>query len=349
MESAAATPIDAVLLGTVSAPGSVEPLAQGQLAVRHGDRLELHDRAAFLDGASPSLLHARLLPPYARAAPLPDGTVVLAEGTRIRALDPGGRTRWEVPHPPWRHAPREPRPPGTPAVSPDGRLVCALVPTLAAGVDERLYYTRDTLLLLDAASGDVRARRPVGAISSDVTQRWHPDGSLLAVSCWTARYSWSTWWIEPRHDGLHIRGGTTMHEIVGFLPGTTRALTLRRAEGIAHNDDRDELASHEATADEQTAVLNLSDLATDPRSDEFDAAFLLDSAHVLVSGRIHRRGRPPATRHWLCDALTLRPLGRLRYPAPVGRHATPLGDGTWLTRHGQGERLHHWALPRQGT
>jgi hypothetical protein len=239
-----------------------------------------------------------------------------------------------------------------PAVSPDGALVSVVVPTLAAdGTPAALVqddpprhrYARDTLLLLDAVSGRIRARRPVGSIASDVTQRWHPDGSVLALSFWTAWYSWSTWWIEPRHDGLHIRGSTAMREVVDFLPGSSRALTLRRAEGIAHNDDRDELASHEVTADVPVALLDLGELAVDADKDEFADAFLLDAAHVLVTGRVYLPGRPVTVRHWVCSAVTLRPLGRVRYPVPVGTDVTTLGDGSWLTRNGA--RLHHWALP----
>ncbi|NWF28519.1 hypothetical protein HW130_20000 [Streptomyces sp. PKU-EA00015] len=341
MTSAAQRPIDATLLGGVRTPGSVHTASGGRLGVRHEDRIELHDRTAFLAGG-PSLLHSLALPCPARATPLPDGTVVAAESARIRAVGADGRTRWALPHPVWRHSSRDPRPPGAPVVSPDGRLVCAVVPALEPDTEE-CVYVRDTLLLLDAATGAVLAERPVGPVASDLTGTWHPDGHLMALSCWTACASWTTWWVEPRHDGLHIRGGVGMHEIVGFLPGTTRALTLRRAEHIAVNDDRDELAAHDAASDEQTALFDLSALAPDAGNDEFTAACLLDDAHVLVAGRIFPRGRPPATRHWLCDARTLAPLGRLRYPRRVGTTVTALGDGTWLTRHG--DELHHWALP----
>lgn len=341
MTSAAQRPIDATLLGGVRAAGSVHLVSGGRLGVRHEDRLELHDRTAFLAGG-PSLLHSLALPRPARAASLPDGSVVAAESARIRAVGPDGHTRWALPHPVWHHGSRGPRPPGAPVVSPDGLLVCAVVPTLGPDTEER-GYGRDTLLLLEAATGAVLAERPVGSIASGMTGAWHPDGHLMALSCWTAWASWTTWWVEPRHDGLHIRGGVGMHEVVGFVPGTRRALTLRRAEHIAVNDDRDELAAHDAASDEQTALFDLSALAADPENDEFTAASLIDGAHVLVVGRVFPRCRPPATRHWLCDARTLAPLGRLRYPRRVGTAVTALGDGTWLTRHG--DEIHHWALP----
>ncbi|WP_406001833.1 hypothetical protein [Streptomyces sp. NBC_00829] len=351
MMSTAETPIDATLIGTAPAAGSVTPLPGGRLSLRTDEALETHDAEVFLSGTLSPTRSLRL-PPCATAAPLAGGGAVVAEGTRVRVLGPEGNTRWELAHARWHGGHRDPRPPGRPAVSPDGRLVSVLVPTLAT--DERApilihdgpprhRYARDTLLLLDTASGEILARRPIGAVSSDVTQRWHPDGSLLALSCWTAWYSWSTWWIEPRHDGLHIRGGTTMREVIDFLPGAGRVLTLRRAEGIAHNDDRDELASHDVAADDPAELFDLSELAVDRENDEFAGAYLIDAAHVLVTGRIYLPGRPVSVRHWLCDTATLRPLGRLRYPVAVGGDVTPLGDGSWLTR--DRERLHHWTLP----
>lgn len=357
MMSTADSPIDATLIGTVPASdsipasSSIEPLTGGQLTIRTDDRLEFHDRETFLSG-TPSPTHSLRLPPHATATPLPNGGLIIAEGTRIRATDDDGTTRWEMTHAPWHSGQWNPRPPGAPAVSPDGTLVSVVVPTLAAHNNPSVLlhddppkhrYARDTLLLLDAPSGRIRARRPIGSLASDVTQRWHPDSSLLALSCWTPWYSWSTWWIEPRHDGLHIRGSTTMREVIDFLPDSSRALTLRRAEGIAYNDDRHELAAHDVTADDPVALLDLGELAVDPGNDEFTDAFLLDATHLLVTGRVYLPGRPVTVRHWVCDATTLHPLGRLRYPVPVGTDVTTLGDGSWLTR--DGTRLHHWALP----
>ncbi|MEO3975342.1 hypothetical protein [Streptomyces sp. CAU 1734] len=350
MTSAAETPIDAALNGTLPTAGTVTPLPGGRLAVRDGDRLETHEAAALLAGEL-SPLHTLRLPEQAAAAALDDGAIV-AEAGRIRRVTADGTTVWELPHAPWHGPHQTPRPPGPPAVHPGGGLVSAVVPNLGTGrrtgrgAASTPPYKSDVLILADVGTGDIRAQRPIGGISSVITQRWHPGGGLLAVSRWTAWYSWSSWWIEPRHDGLHIRGGTTMREIIDFLPGAPadrpRALTLRRAERIAANDDRDELACHEVTADEPAVLYDLAGLGADRDDDEFDGAFLLDGRHLLVTGRIHAPGRPAAARHWLCDAATLRPLGRIRYPAPVG-WVTPLGDGTWLTRSTRG--LHHWRLP----
>ncbi|MFF0448603.1 hypothetical protein ACFYT4_19685 [Streptomyces sp. NPDC004609] len=359
MTSPVQTPIDAVPIGTVAAPGTVTPLGGGRLAVVDDGRLEIHDAGAFLTGTL-TPVRTLSLPGRAAATPLEDGAVVCEAGG-IRRIGPDGTTRWALPHTPWHGGPRGPRAPGPPAVSADGRLVSVVVPapagpgaggsgSRAPGGRTRPRGARNVLLLLDALTGRIRSGRPVDSSAAAVTQRWHPDGSLLALSCWTARYSWSTWWIEPRHDGLHIRGGTRMREVIGFLPGVSRVLTMRRAEQIAPNDDRDELASHDVAADEPAALYDLTGLTGDrghargwePGGDEFDDAFLLDDRHLLVTGRLRGPGRRGTGRHWLCDAITLRPLGRMRYPAAADR-VTPLGDGTWLTRGPRG--LHRWALP----
>ncbi|MFI1017177.1 hypothetical protein [Streptomyces sp. NPDC020965] len=349
MTSAAETPIDAAPLGTVPTTGTVTPTADGHLALHHDDRLEIHHARTLLAGTL-TPLHTLRLPPHARATPLTDGAVI-AEANRIRRLHHDGTTRWELPHTPWPGGHQDPRPPGPPAVHPTGTTVSVLIPTSA---DDTPHPngpppTRsDTLLLIDTDTGHPHAQRPISGNTSIATQRWHPSGTLLTLSCWTAWYSWSTWWIQPRHDGLHIRGGTTMREVIDFLPGaphtTPRILTLRRAEHIAANDDRDELATHDPGADEPTARYDLTRLATERDHDEFDGAFLIDDRHLLITGRIHPPGRPALIRHWLCDATTLQPLGHLRYPRPVG-WVTPLGDGTWLTRGT--DTLHRWTLPHR--
>ncbi|WP_406473142.1 hypothetical protein [Streptomyces platensis] len=138
-------------------------------------------------------------------------------------MDADGSTRWTLPHDPWHGGDRAPRAPGFPAVAPDGTLVSVLAPTLVDDdsravlvYDEpRVRYGADTLLLLDTASGAIRARRPVASVASGVTQHWQPEGAMLVLSCWTAWASWSTWWIDPHTDDLALRGGTRMREVSG--------------------------------------------------------------------------------------------------------------------------------------
>jgi hypothetical protein len=343
--------IDVVPLGTTPARGELKAITGERLVVRTPGLVEVHDREDFLAGRSAGASAALRTEDHERAVPTPDGGFVVAGVSSVRALDPDGGPRWERAHDPWHGAARAH---STPAVSPDGRLVGVVVPTLEPDKEKAALvydlepgrnYTWDDLLLLDAATGEVLGRRQIRSLASAAVASWSPDGGAVVVSCWTAWQSWSTWWAEPRADGLHVLGGTWMRALAGFLTGS-RVLTQRYAEHMFYDDDRDELASYDLGSGEQTALLDLAELAVDPENDEFFSAEILDGRHVLVPGRVYPGGAPE-TRHWLLDADTLRPLGRLSYPAPVGEDVTVLGDGTWLTH--DGDRLHRWTLSRTGS
>ncbi|MEV5322178.1 hypothetical protein AB0K92_31840 [Streptomyces sp. NPDC052687] len=342
--------IDVTPLGTTPEQGTVEVMDTGRLLVRTPDLVAVHDREGFLAGntARPG---AVLRPQEGeRAVPAPDGGFLVAGVSSVRAQGPGGEPRWELRHAPWHGAARAH---STPALSPDGRLVSVVVPSLEPDrrkaalvydLEPGRDYTWDDLLLLDAATGEVLGRRQIRSLASAAVASWRPDGGAVVVSCWTAWHSWSTWWAEPRADGLEVLGGTWMRALVGFLPGS-RLLTQRYAEYLFLDDDRDELATYDLGSGQQTALLDLAELAVDPENDEFFSAVVLDERHLLVPGRVHPGTEAPRIRHWL-DADTLRPLGRIHYPVPVDEDITALGDGTWLTR--DSGRLHRWTLGRDG-
>ncbi|WP_228973743.1 hypothetical protein [Streptomyces sp. DH12] len=349
--------IDSVPLGVTEATGRVRAVAGGLLSLRTAGRLEVHERAAFLAGVR-APVDTLDLPPGAHAAPAPGGGFVVAEAARVRALAPGGATRWELPHDTWHGGHRPPRAPGAPAPDPCGRLVAVTVPTLlpeeevarrAVALQDgppRRGYGGDRLLLLDAGTGTVRAERPVAAVAGALALEWHAGGALLAASFRTAWYGWAGYWTEPSDDGLRILGAAAdRHEVAGFVPGSARFVTLRRAEGMALDDDRYELDLHDARAATTpcpVASLDLNDLSWDVENDDFTGAHVLDGAHLLVTADWVPREGPLEHTHWLLSADALRPLGRLRYPCPVGDTVVPLGDGTWLTR--DGARLRHWRL-----
>ncbi|GAA0682381.1 hypothetical protein GCM10010193_40170 [Kitasatospora atroaurantiaca] len=93
------------------------------------------------------------------------------------------------------------------------------------------------------------------------------------------------------------------------------------------------------------AALRSDELATavGPEPDWNSAAFV--DARTIVAGVedfLHGDGR---TEHWLLDARTLHPLGRIDYPHPVGEHVVGLGDGTWLTTDPDDATLRRWTAP----
>ncbi len=347
-------PRDARLVATHLAPDGRATPGRGpgeRLTIRSADRVTLHDRAAFLSGPAGHAGRALAtfdVPAHATYTPTPDGGLLLADSRSVRALAPDGTERWRLPHDPWHDS--EGRPPGPPAVSPDGALASVLVPRLVTDDARALLvydgpprrrYGPDDLLLLDAATGAVRARHPA-PVTSDLTQRWSPDGAVLAVSCWTAWHSWTTHWLTPALPPDPPLPPLAMHEVIDFLPGSHRALTLRRAEYIAQDDDRNELALHDARDGTLLAHRDLGELAADPDNDEFDGAHLLDATHLLLTGHEYGPGHPTAAHHWLLDAATLRPLDRLHYPLPVTNRVLALGDGTWFTH--DDALLRRWAL-----
>ncbi|GAB3835046.1 hypothetical protein GCM10027610_031920 [Dactylosporangium cerinum] len=206
------TPVDVRLVGTAPAPLGPVLTASWEgavVAVQDADHLLAYERAAVL-ARVPEPARRMVLPAHARATLSPDGgLVVIAEGSAVRAVDPSGALRWELPHDPWHGGHREPRPPCAPAVSPDGRFVSVVLPCLARDGEPALLvydseprrrYTNDRLVLVDAATGRIHGERPVTAVSSTVAQRWSPDGTELVITCWTAWYSWAMYRVTVRPE-----------------------------------------------------------------------------------------------------------------------------------------------------
>jgi hypothetical protein len=316
--------------------------------------VEVHGREAYLAGVREPV-GGYDLPPGARAEPAPGGGFVVAGACSVRAVAGDGTVLWEFGHDTWHGGHRPPRAPGAPVVSPCGRHVAAAVPTLLAPEEvarragpvhdgpPRRGYGHDRLLLLDAVTGDVRAEQPVAAVSGALSLEWREDGRLLGASFWTAWHGWASYWAEPSEDGLRmVGGGPDRHQLAGFVPRSSRLVTIRRAEHMSLDDDRYELALHDTADPHPTAVLDLNELSWDAGNDDFGHAYPLDETHLLVTSDWVPRHGPLEQAHWLLTSDSLRPLGRLRYPRPVTEAVTAFGDGTWLTR--DGDLLHRWRL-----
>ncbi|MGW2561611.1 hypothetical protein ACWCXB_20605 [Streptomyces sp. NPDC001514] len=362
-QDAAARCIDVTHLGRSRAPmGWIEPLPGGRLLLRRPEVLEVHERESLLGDKGFLSTRSRPVSSLVRpsgsvrnAAPTPDGGWVISERRKVWSVGYDGTLRWQLRDTGLPEGVRGSVVLGDPSVSPDGSLAAVVLSTVVTEPSEPVRsrrarragprpspYSSDVLLLLDPASGEVIGRHETGTEALTAELKWHPDGGVLAVSCWS--FSWTTHWLEARLDGLHHLGGPTEGEAEFFVPRSERLLTMERAQGLTSDDDLHQVAVHDIRTSECLALFHRKLPATPDSGIDMDV-YPLDASRV-IAGSNRRPGHGPLrdAAHWLCDAETLRPLGRLRYPDSVALgHVRPLGDGTWLTQHGS--RVDHWALP----
>ncbi|MEV7525886.1 hypothetical protein [Streptomyces sp. NPDC091371] len=340
---------------TRAARGRIHAMDGERFLLDRGRSLAVHRRDAFLALGAVRPLSRVELPSVTRGTATPDGGFVLCGEFRVWCAAPDGTTRWELSDGIWPDGVRGDRVRGDVTVSPDGSLAAVVKSTLvtdpslpAARVDDgppERRYGRDVLLLLDTATGEVLGRQPLDVPALLTTSHvWHPDGSRLAVSCWDFWDSWITHWLTAGGDGLRMLGQTTMEEATAFLPGSTRLLTMRRAEGFGGSREANELASYDTDTSERLAVHDVGDLLGGWGDPSGTHPYLLDAERLILTVSPRDGNTDSRSRHWLCDANTLRPLGLLDYSVhPGAGHAvTPLGDGTWLTRRGR--QVDRWAL-----
>ncbi|MEU8777319.1 hypothetical protein [Streptomyces sp. NPDC048606] len=338
-----------------AARGMIHAMDDDRLLLDRVRSLEVHRRDTFFSLGAVRPLSRVELPSVTRGTVTPDGGFVLCGEFRVWCLAPDGAARWELSEGIWPDGVRGDRVRGGVTVSPDGSLAAVVKSTLvtdpslpAARVGdgpEGPRYGPDVLLLLDTATGEVVGRQALDVPALLTAGHvWHPDGSRIAVSCWDFWDSWITYWMALDGDGPRMLGRTTMEEATGFLPGSGRLLTVRRAEGFGGVPEADELAAYDTETSARVAAYDLGDLLADRGNPSLTHPYPLDAERFILSigpraGDAGGRGT-----HWLCDADTLRPHGRLDYPehAGAGHTVTPLDDGTWLTRRGR--RVDRWAL-----
>ncbi|MEU2390354.1 hypothetical protein [Streptomyces sp. NPDC007369] len=344
-------------VGTVRAARGPIHAMDGERFLLHRRRsLEVHRRDTFLAVGAARPLSKVELPPVTGGGVTPDGGFVLSGELRVWCTAPDGTTRWELSDGIWPDGVRGDRVRGHVTVSPDGSLAAVVKSTLVTdpslpaarvfdGSPERRYGP-DTLLLLDTGTGEVLGRQPLDVPALLTAGHvWQPDGARLAVSCWDFWDSWITYWLTAGGDGLRMLGRTTMEEAAAFVPGSARLLTMRRAEGFGGSREANELASYDTDTSERLAVHDFGDLLAGWGDPSRTDAYLLDAERLILSVNPRDGAMDGRSRHWLCDADTLRPLGLLDYSVHpgAGRAVTPLEDGTWLTRRG-GRRVDRWAL-----
>ncbi|MCK1821903.1 PQQ-like beta-propeller repeat protein [Streptomyces sp. XM83C] len=260
-------------------------------------------------------------------SPLPDGGLAVAGATTVRAFDAEGRVRWTYPFQPW---PAEDGHGTSCAADATGRCLLAVTTGL---LDEDGCPGADLCVALDLRDGSRVA----------ATELQRPPGP--------ARYFFQHSLTAPPRVFLNALTGETYGTWeIALGEGFLRAAPLGDDDGPIAGSALGE-ATAEPAPDGRRLTLHTPGGAKGIRTDAGDVLpqglrFLgrhpgfLDDRRLLVA--VGRDPDRPSDHHLLLDATTLRPAGELRYPGTECPDPLPLGDGTWLTLHGDVAR--RWTL-----
>ncbi|MEU4291803.1 hypothetical protein AB0E63_26550 [Kribbella sp. NPDC026596] len=323
------------LLATVPAPldpvNADAPEVVHRLLVQRGDT-ELV--ALDLDSGR----EARFLAPWPRrfgtATVSPQGDFAVFAGLHaVRAVDPAGNTRWELPHACWggcgaMHASpdeyvagedHESADHGSAAVSGDGKLVWAHV----CDPDDEAW------LVLDAADGQVLGRAETGTVASGSFHTSHPDPSRMNLSIGEGEEGSPV--LSGRWDGQLSVAKIDDELILLAVSPSGRLLTLDVTQETLSLHNEDGSVRRELDA---TGVLPAS---TDGRVYwDLEGAFA-DEETIIAADAAQRRPR-----HWVLHDLTLD--DEITYPFRVAGPPRSAGEGSWFTLSEDRTAVHVWTL-----
>ncbi|MFF2013221.1 hypothetical protein ACFVWY_29710 [Streptomyces sp. NPDC058195] len=299
----------------------------------------------------------------------PDASLAVFAGVHaVCAVEPSGAVRWEVRHGCWSGACREShesyaeyasrqdhRYPesGSVGFSADGRLVWAHVRGPLPG-GELSPDTVDEWLVIDAGSGQVRARADAEAAAAGSFHLPHPaDPHQMGLS------------IGEGQDGAPLRWGRWDGNAlaVDCLDGDLCLLDLSpsgdRLMTVSHDQNslavRDSRGSVVAGLEWEAGTVippNPGAPADDEDGPEacWDwAGGFLDENTLLVS-TTESDDEWGQGRHWLVDTTGPGGFVPVDYPLPVSCEPTALGGGAWTTLSPGRDVLHVWELdgPEEG-
>jgi hypothetical protein len=301
----------------ISHPEGALRVAGRRLAgVRRSARLAVFDLDALLAG-DPRPVAEFPVPWPGWAAPhafTPDLTTAVCSGPdRVSAVGPAGDVRWE-----WRHesVPWGRDRTGSAFVTVDGRQVWAVVP--GTGHPE--------WIVLDAGDGRLLGRFPLPWAANGHRHVAHPDGGLVGLNL-IADDACGVYWGRLTAEGLRVTEVCSDEEIVADVDPAGRLMAtvnmsgyfvgLRRVPDGEDDDGGDDVVAY----------------ADSPRPRWSTRGGFLGPDTFLACSRVPE--------HWLFTAASGL-SGPIRYPGPATEYVRPLGDGTWLTAHG--ETLSRWRL-----
>ncbi|MBV6699747.1 hypothetical protein KV557_22040 [Kitasatospora aureofaciens] len=283
----------------------------------------------------------------------------------LRAVEPGGRLRWEVRHGCWdsgcfeQHESYEEyaggddhRYPdtGSAVFSPDGSLVWAHVRS------EDAVEGAEVWLVLDAADGRVLARAETGTVAAGSDHIPHPDPAQMGLSIGEGQDGVPLRW--GRFDGRELTVeylGSDERVLLAVSPSGKRLLTVTHyQESLALHDADGGAVLCELDADGTVPVPPTAEpLGEDENGEpDFDLRWDYHAGFVdedtVVTATAESDEEWGLARHWLVAAEPLRLLGEIRYPFPVRGYPYTLGDGTWATVGEGGDTVHVWELGARG-
>ncbi|MGW1606072.1 hypothetical protein [Streptomyces eurythermus] len=291
----------------------------------------------------------------------PDASLAVFAGVHaVRAVEPSGRTRWEVRHGCWCGACREShgsyeeygdradhRYPdgGSAGFSADGAFVWAHIRgPLAAGEPDP--EALDEWVLLDAADGRLLARADARAAAAGSFHLPHPsDPGRMGLSIGEgqdgAPLRWGRW------DGRELTVAYVEGDLalVGVSPSGERLLTVTHDQDVLAVRDTGGAVLDGLEWEAETAIPRHP--GAEPENDEalpyWDwAGGFLDET-TLLGSTVEGDEEWGEGRHWLVDTAGERTPVEIVYPLPVGhRPPTALGGGMWVTQAEPGEGLYVW-------
>ncbi|GAA2399337.1 hypothetical protein GCM10010420_27260 [Streptomyces glaucosporus] len=344
-----------------------------RLLVQQGDAeavaYDLDGLTAGTGGAAPVRFPAPWRRRLGPCAVSPERDLAVFSGTHaLRAVDAGGRVRWEIRHGCWSarcrelHASageydgrRDHRYPdrGSAVFSADGSLVWAHVRTPLAS-DGPDAEAREEWLVVDAADGRVLGRADTRTAVHGSVHVPHPDPRRMGLTLGEGQDGVPLYW--GRWDGEKLtaeRVGDDIRVLLDVSPSGDRFLTVTHYQEIlavhrtgdhsvlAELDAAPAVPRHPGTGPEDGGEDGYGEDDEYEPGWDYEGGFLDEDTAVAGTAETDDEWGP--ARHWAIDLTRMRVLGQVAYPERVFGSPRPLGDGTWYTLSEAGDVLRVWA------
>ncbi|MEV7481263.1 hypothetical protein [Streptomyces halstedii] len=253
------------------------------------------------------------------ASPLPDGGLAVAAPRLVTVYDADERVRWTHPLDSWDDTQL-----ATSACTPDGTGHLLLV--TAPGHSGDNPYAGDLCLALDVRSGKPVSRTVLPSASAGYLfqQSLTDPGRLLLDAA--EGDTFHSLAVRAENGALHVEPvGLEDEPFAGVNLGTSTLKLDVGGEWLG----RYEPGCPDVSADAEDVL---------PEGLRFvgHRPGFLDADRVLAA--VAEEQWSDNSRHLLLDARTLRPMGELLYPGTTCLDPLALGDGSWLTVHGNAVR-----------